>query len=236
MLDRMKWFITGFIAAFVLTGAVYAETGEKAIKAVYENIRLYIDNSQVIPADNSGNPVEPFIYDGTTYIPVRAVAKAFEKSIKWDGLNKSIYINTPPKKIYKQAEYGDVIGTVRTLYGYDYEHYGIYIGNNRVIHFNSITGKASDAVVIESAIDEYFEDGKYFVLDFKETKTYSPDTAVSNAKAKLGEKKYDLLNYNCEHFAIWCKTGLLKSYQVDGLSDDELAALQKLIDLFDLAV
>lgn len=46
---------------------------------------------------------------------------------------------------------------------------------------------------------------------------YSPSETVERARSKLGEKKYNLLVNNCEHFAIWCKTGISESRQIDGL-------------------
>ena len=54
-------------------------------------------------------------------------------------------------------------------------------------------------------------------LEKSQMKLYSPDETVSRARSRLGEKKYDLLLNNCEHFAIWCKTGLSKSYQIEKL-------------------
>ena len=49
----------------------------------YNNISIYINEKQIEPKDVSGNIVEPFIIDGTTYLPVRAVAQAFEKNVDW---------------------------------------------------------------------------------------------------------------------------------------------------------
>lgn len=46
---------------------------------------------------------------------------------------------------------------------------------------------------------------------------YSPDETIQRAKSKLGEKKYNLVANNCEHYAIWCKTGLHESHQVESL-------------------
>lgn len=54
-------------------------------------------------------------------------------------------------------------------------------------------------------------------LEKSQMKIYSPDETVERARSRLGEKKYDLLMNNCEHFAIWCKTGLSKSYQIEKL-------------------
>jgi len=44
---------------------------------------------------------------------------------------------------------------------------------------------------------------------------YTPEETVERAESQLGKGKYNLLVNNCEHFAIWCKTGLRKSYQVE---------------------
>ena len=48
-------------------------------------------------------------------------------------------------------------------------------------------------------------------------KLYSPSETISRAKSRLGESNYNLLTNNCEHFAIWCKTGIEESHQVKAL-------------------
>lgn len=52
--------------------------------------------------------------------------------------------------------------------------------------------------------------------DSTEIRIYSPDETVARAKSLCNSnKKYNLFNGNCEHFAIWCKTGVWKSMQVE---------------------
>jgi hypothetical protein len=41
-----------------------------------------------------------------------------------------------------------------------------------------------------------------------------PQRAVMEARRHLGRKGYDLFGNNCEHFAVFCKTGLAVSLQV----------------------
>ncbi len=55
------------------------------------------------------------------------------------------------------------------------------------------------------------------MLHKSQMKIYSPEKTVKRARSRLGEKEYNLLLNNCEHFAIWCKTGLSKSYQIENL-------------------
>lgn len=46
---------------------------------------------------------------------------------------------------------------------------------------------------------------------------YSPEETINRAKSKLGDRTYNVILNNCEHFAIWCKTGLHKSEQIHRL-------------------
>lgn len=43
---------------------------------------------------------------------------------------------------------------------------------------------------------------------------YTPIETVNRAKSRIGETHYNLLTNNCEHFAIWCKTGVSESMQI----------------------
>ncbi len=54
---------------------------------------------------------------------------------------------------------------------------------------------------------------------------YSEEETVERAKARLNEKAYNLVLNNCEHFAIWCKTGLSSSFQVERVSINSLRLL-----------
>lgn len=48
---------------------------------------------------------------------------------------------------------------------------------------------------------------------------YSGDETVRRARSKLGEGGYNLAMNNCEHFAVWCKTGIKDSSQVNKVLD-----------------
>lgn len=92
------------LAAIVALTAVLAGTSalaaggviQKTITANYMGIRLIVDGKEVVPTDANGNVVEPFIADGTTYLPVRAVGAAFGKEVNWDGANRIVYIGQVP--------------------------------------------------------------------------------------------------------------------------------------------
>ena len=54
---------------------------------------------------------------------------------------------------------------------------------------------------------------------------YSPEETVNRALSRLGESRYDILTNNCEHFAIWCKTGVRESYQLNLRAESLLCAI-----------
>ena len=77
--EKIKGFITGIVVmTLIFSTAItgFAASGSQSITATYNNIKLYVNQKLITPKDAAGNTVEPFIYNGTTYLPVRAVANA----------------------------------------------------------------------------------------------------------------------------------------------------------------
>jgi len=114
-----------------------------------------------------------------------------------------------------EVKKGDVISASRFLY----RHYGIYTGNGRVIHYSSVGGDfGNDACVRETSLKQFARGGTCRVVDFtaniNRTKTYSREDTVRRARSRIGDKRYNVIFNNCEHFVYWCKTGKNKSTQV----------------------
>lgn len=55
-----------------------------------------MDGELVEPKDANGQTVEPFVYNGTTYLPVRAVSNAIGKDVSRDGVEKVVYLGAKP--------------------------------------------------------------------------------------------------------------------------------------------
>lgn len=140
-------------------------------------------------------------------------------TIKSDALPKCT-------KAYRAANPGDIVGVASNFQGYDYCHYGIYIGDNKVIHYSSTDGTMKSAEICIGYMDTHFPKDKYFVLDFDNVKFSAEDT-IKRAQSRLGEKSYDLITNNCEHFAVWCKTDNAESYQIDALTPIEIQLLKQ---------
>lgn len=77
--------------------------GIQTVSAVEQNIvnldvqmgvNLYMNDRGFVPTDVNGNETYPFIYEGTTYVPVRAIAQLFNATINWDEKTKTVVIAT----------------------------------------------------------------------------------------------------------------------------------------------
>lgn len=120
--------------------------------------------------------------------------------------------------IKNEPKIGDHLRVNRGLYS----HHGIYIGDDRVIHFGSLTNELNpeDAVVLETSLADFLKGGELEVAsynDLEKTKLKPASEIVSYAKSQLGRKGYDIFKYNCEHFANECTFGEAKSEQVDNI-------------------
>lgn len=99
MKNNLKFFSLGVATTILfsfLTVVVGAAMQQKTIDISYGDIKIVVDGNTIEPKDANGNSVEPFISDGTTYLPVRAVANAFGKDVSWDGETKTVYLGTKP--------------------------------------------------------------------------------------------------------------------------------------------
>lgn len=91
MMNKNYKKIAVVIAIMILTLSV-ASTGFAAntvasLKAYYKNITVYKNGTQVQFSS------EPFIVDGTTYVPLRDISQVLDKDVTWDGVNYKIGIN-----------------------------------------------------------------------------------------------------------------------------------------------
>ena len=121
------------------------------------------------------------------------------------------------KRIYP----GDVICVER--WGSLYRHYGVYVGNRKVVHYAGKVGDwDNDVAVREVSMKDFLQDATtYMICEFPQQSNlqnyhlYSNKETVKRAYSRLGERRYDLFTNNCEHFAVWCRTNISFSIQAE---------------------
>lgn len=82
-------------AAAMFSGIAAAAYGTQKNIDVTTGVSVFMDNEEIDMRDVDNNKVDAFVYDGTTYLPARAISEANGKKIDWDGENGRVYITTP---------------------------------------------------------------------------------------------------------------------------------------------
>ena len=87
---------------------------------VERGVTVYVDDQKLNPGDANGNPVEPMLYNGTTYLPIRAVSAALNVPIAWDGTTSSAYLGehkVDQNAVNRAKAYVSVIEQLQSKYG-----------------------------------------------------------------------------------------------------------------------
>jgi len=108
MKEKLKGFVLGIVVTALLLCSVNvfaADFVKQTIQVTYSNIKLLVDGKPVVfGKDSKGNQIEPFIYNGTTYLPVRAVGEALGKKVDWDGATQTVYVGQKPGEVNYMTE------------------------------------------------------------------------------------------------------------------------------------
>lgn len=142
-MKKRKMIVSLALALVLLSGSVLAASAVKTqmIEANYMGIKLVVDGLKVTPKDAAGHEIEPFISNGTTYLPVRAVAEALGQDVEWDGATKTVYIgdNIPGK---------DINWMVKNP-AYNLIHADAYDGTDQETYFEAGGRKQTQGIVME---------------------------------------------------------------------------------------
>lgn len=90
--EKLKGFIAGVCVTAVLAGA--ATVFAQMIDATVGNMHFFWDGVEQTLRDANGDVVEPLIYNGTTYVPLRPMANLLGKEVGWDAQTTTVYIGT----------------------------------------------------------------------------------------------------------------------------------------------
>ncbi len=87
-MKNLKHLIIGIIIGGIIFGGlpVFAFNGTKQIEAIYKEIIITLDGKEV------EMDVEPFQYDGRTFVPVRFVSEALGAEVNWKAETNTVEI------------------------------------------------------------------------------------------------------------------------------------------------
>ncbi|MGF7030540.1 foldase protein PrsA [Paenibacillus mucilaginosus] len=167
MNDKFKGLVLGLTLGTMLTGSAVYAAGSSQIEVVFREIKYLFDGVEKQPTAEQG---QGFIYNGTTYVPLRFISEALGEKVEWDGDNNRIWIG---KKLdfsaviaaYKggQLTYGELdrymnLEAVLNPGSESYKDQPDYQENiaKRIIAIRTLSARLSDAerAALQPKIDE----------------------------------------------------------------------------------
>lgn len=208
MKQKLQGLTAGMLIGVLLSsGVVFAMSKTQKIEVTYDNIKVYKDNVLCELKDANGTIIEPFIYNGTTYMPVRGTANLADMQVTWDGNTKSVYLwdeqvpsgtylmeVCPPYELRSFRSYSSAEGKSFKMGGTQYSD-GIVSPDSwdtdRVALFNIDSKYSSLECVIGHVTNEEYAKSVSFIVDGKivDTIRIEPDSLPKKVRVPL---KYGL--------------------------------------------
>lgn len=129
---------------------------------------------------------------------------------------------------------GDVLVCSKGMF----KHFGIYVGNGKVIHFASDSqGELLNpygAVVKKTSLRQFSYGDDIYVKNSADSMRLPVNQIVSNSESQIGSDLggYSQLNNNSEHFARWCETGQITSERRNDIANGLSTVVKGLVELF----
>ena len=99
-MNNKKGFLAGMLTMLLivsLVGTASATVAKVTKELEYRDIKVSLDGQLLDLKDAKGNPVEPFMFEGTNYLPVRSLAESLGLNVGWNGATATVMLTTPPE-------------------------------------------------------------------------------------------------------------------------------------------
>lgn len=93
--DKMKGFLCGVLASATVLGLGGTARALSKTITVDDGIAVTVNGVSFTPRDANGNQVPVFVYNGTTYAPIRAFANAAGLMVDYDASTRTAELKTP---------------------------------------------------------------------------------------------------------------------------------------------
>ena len=177
---NLKSFLLGMLVMLILvipTGYVFSkELNKKTIDVYYDDIKVIVNAEEIPLRNENGEKVEPFLYQGTTYVPLRAISENFEKTVWWDDNGKRVII-FEESEMEKTLETKEVSGEQKVKSKVDIHNLPVPVSKKALIKEGMEQAEIYEILGLPQCMKEtkeyqediyYFEDGKFLVIRMQE--------------------------------------------------------------------
>lgn len=190
---KKNGFWKGFGSGLILTvlvvvlGVTATATAKRSIQ-VEDGIGITINGATFIPRDASGKQVSVFLYNGTTYVPVRAISEEMGLDVSFNSATRTVQLTTPEQSAIQQG------GSSASTSGY------IGVERAKQIALADAGVKEADAVFLRANLD--WDDGRmeYEVEFYSGYTEYDYDIDARTGAILSSDR-------DLENFQIWNNGG-----------------------------
>jgi hypothetical protein len=117
-MNKLLTLVLALTLTFALALPAAAAAGTKTVSVTYCKIVIMVDGQTITPVDGTGKAVEPFALNGSTYLPLRAVAGALGLNVAWNGKTSTVALTTGGKAVSGTGKpvLTDAVKTVKATY------------------------------------------------------------------------------------------------------------------------
>lgn len=112
---RLITAVVTVLFIFGLSTTAMATTGKVQKELEYRDIKVSLNGTILDLRDAKGNVVEPFMFDGTNYIPARALAESLGLEVGWDSQTSTINLSSTKNQESHQVPNGGSSPVVPTV-------------------------------------------------------------------------------------------------------------------------
>ena len=164
--------------------------------SVDPSVRILVNGSEFQPKDANGNDVMTFIYNGTTYAPLRALAEAYGLEVGYDAARNMATVSEPGKT-YDTPAVPVQPGTV-TL--------GMQNALEKAYDYLDFTAFSYTGLIKQLEYERYTHEESVYAADYCGADWY--EQAV-----KKGQSYLD--------FTSFSRDGLIKQLEYEGFTNDQ---------------
>ena len=185
---KQNGFWKGFGSGLILTVLIAAlcvtatATSKRSIQ-VEDGIGITLNGARFTPRDADGKQVSAFLYNGTTYVPVRAISEAMGMDVSFNSATRTVVLTTADRTASQQGS---------TTASGDY----ISVDRAKQIALNDAGVKESNAVFLRANLD--WDDGRmqYEVEFYSGNTEYDYDIDAVTGAILSSDREL-------ENFQIW---------------------------------
>lgn len=190
---KQNGFWKGFGSGLVLTVLIAAlcvtatATSKRSIQ-VEDGIGITLNGAKFTPRNVNGKEVSVFLYNGTTYVPVRAICEAMGLDVSFNSATRTVVLTTADRTASQQQ---GSTGTASSNY--------ITVERAKQIALNDAGVKESSAVFLRANLD--WDDGRmqYEVEFYSGNTEYDYDIDAITGAILSSDREL-------ENFQIWNNT------------------------------